>query len=182
MGVVRQAVWMDDERAGGLGGIGIEEQRDRLQGAFVHGWVSPARGPVTFTEDELARLDQVSQHGGWLYKHEQEHLRRLRAGGRRGDPLPAAPASREPFIDGTGEDFEVQIATTAQQTNVVVLFSHERWPGIRFGHRFPPPDRADGYERIWLKEEIETGALDRMMKGDPTPDSDGVIWTDWAHR
>ena len=50
----------------------------------------------------------------------------LRAGGRRGDPLPAAPASREPFITGVGEDFAVRIVKTSEHANVVILFSHER--------------------------------------------------------
>lgn len=137
---------------------------------------------MIFSEEKLARLDQVREHGGWLNKDEVEYLQRLQAGGHRGHPLPAAPASREPFINGIGEDFEVRMARTAEHANVVVLFSHERWPGIRFGHRFPPPDQADGYEHIWLKEEIETGALARLMDRDPIPDSDGVIWTDWSHR
>jgi hypothetical protein len=160
----------------------IEEQRDRLEGAFVHGWVTPARGQVTFSEGQLARLDHVAQHGGWTNKDESEYLRRLRAGGRRGDPLPPAPAIREPYINGLGEDFEFQIATHAGQASVVVLFSHQQWPGIRFGHRFPPPRQADGYEAIWLKEEVETGALNRLMNSDPSPDDAGVIWTDWANR
>jgi hypothetical protein len=160
----------------------IEEQRDRLERACVHGWVTPARGPVAFNEEQLARLDHVGQHGGWTNKDESEYLRRRRAGGRRGDPLPAAPATREPCIDGLGEDFEFQISTQADQAEVVVLFSHERWPGIRFGHRFPPPRQADGYEAIWLKEEVETGALNRLMNGGPRSDDAGVIWTDWASR
>jgi hypothetical protein len=156
----------------------IEEQRDRLEGAFVHGWVTPARGAVTFNEEQLARLDEVCQNGGWTDKAESEYLRRLRAGGPRGAPLPAAPAAREPYIDGIGEDFEFRISTQAGQANVVVLFSHERWPGIRFGHRFPTPREADGYEAIWLKEELETGALNRLMNGDQRPYNAEVIWTD----
>ncbi len=173
---------VDDQDASNRGGISIDEQCDRLKKAFVDGWVTPARGPVSFNEDELARLDEVSEHEGWLNREELEYLQRLQARGRRGDPLPAAPASREPFINGIGEDFEVRIARTPGQANVVILSSHERWPGIRFGHRFPPPDKADGYEDIWLKEEIETGALGRLMDRVPSPDRDGVIWTDWANR
>jgi hypothetical protein len=158
-------------------GVSIEEQRDRLERVFVDGLITPARGPVNFNEDQLARLDRVNQHGGWLNRDEHEYLQRLRAGGRRGEPLPAAPATREPYIDGIGEDFEIRIATQAEQVAVVILFSHERWPGIRFGHRFPPPNQADGYEDIWLKEEVETGALSRLMDREPRPDDDGVIWT-----
>ena len=32
---------------------------------------------------------------------------------------------------------------------------------------------------IWLKEAIETGALDRMMGTHPSPDSAGIMWTTW---
>jgi hypothetical protein len=166
-----------DERGGAL----CEQQR-RLERAFVHGWVAPARGPVIFSEDQLTRIERVRDHGGWLnaQEHEHEYLERLRAGGRRGDPLPAAPATRQPFIDGIAEDFEVLIAGVGDNARVVVLFSHEHWPGVRFGHRFPPPDEADGYEEIWLKEEVETGGLGRLMGRHPSPDEDGITWTDWG--
>jgi len=29
-------------------------------------------------------------------------------------------------------------------------------------------------------EEIDTGALDRMMQDPPAPDDAGVIWTTWG--
>jgi len=29
-------------------------------------------------------------------------------------------------------------------------------------------------------EEIETGALDRMMQDEPVADNAGVMWTTWA--
>jgi hypothetical protein len=32
---------------------------------------------------------------------------------------------------------------------------------------------------IWLKEDIETGALDRMMGTHPSADSTGIVWTTW---
>jgi hypothetical protein len=38
--------------------------------------------------------------------------------------------------------------------------------------------RATGDAHIWLKEEIETGALDRMMQTPPA-DETGIIWTTW---
>ncbi|HEY2650995.1 MAG TPA: hypothetical protein VGI50_03670 [Solirubrobacteraceae bacterium] len=65
------------------------------------------------------------------------------------------------------------------QASVVVLFSHDHWPGIRFGHRFLTPDKAVGYEDIWLKEEVETGGLGRLMDRHPHPDDDGIVWTHW---
>ncbi|MHB1570686.1 MAG: hypothetical protein ACYC0H_15980 [Solirubrobacteraceae bacterium] len=69
----------------------LSEQDRRLEEAFVHGWVTAARGPVSFGEDELARIDQVLD--------------------ARDDPLPAAPAKREPFINGIADDVEFRIVT-----------------------------------------------------------------------
>ena len=161
-------------------GSDLGEQQHRLEEAFVHGWVTPARGPVVFSEEQLARIERVCDHGGWLNDQEREYLERLEAGGRRGDPLPAAPAIRDPFIDGIAEAFDVRIAGAGDDAHVVVLFSHEHWPGVRFGHRFPSPDEADGYEDIWLKEEVETGGLARLMGRHPDPDGDGIVWTDWG--
>jgi hypothetical protein len=57
------------------------------------------------------------------------------------------------------------------------LFSHRDFPGVRFGHQFPLDD--SGLEMIWLKEDIETGALDRMMGTHPSADSAGIVWTTW---
>jgi hypothetical protein len=160
----------------------LGEQQRRLEEAFVRGRVSPARGPVVFDEAQLARIEQVRDHGGLLNMDEHEYLERLRAGGRRGDPLPAAPAIRKPYIRGMGDDFEVQTAGTGYHAHVGVLFSHEHWPGVRFGHRFPPPAEADGYEDVWLMEEIETGGLARLMRQQPHPDSAGITWTTWGWR
>ncbi len=109
-----------------------------------------------------------------------EYLQRLRAGARRGDPLPASPAVRRPYISGLKDDFDVRIVWSGDDAHVAILFSHELWPGVRFGHRFPPPDEADGHEAIWLKEEVETGALARQMRQHPQPDGDGIIWTSWG--
>jgi hypothetical protein len=74
---------------------------------------------MVFTEDQLARIERLRDHGGWLNGQEHEYLERLRAGGRRGDPLPAAPAIRQPFIDGIAEDFEVRIASGGDHASVV---------------------------------------------------------------
>ena len=42
---------------------------------------------------------------------------------------------------------------------MVVLFSHEDFPSTRFGHRFFLEPFAEGHEKTWLMEEIDTGAL-----------------------
>ena len=69
---------------------------------------------------------------------------------------------------------------TGPGRRVAVLFSHAGFPGLRFGHRFPLEPYAQDYESIWLKEEIDTGALHRMMRNQPRPDSGGIIWTGWG--
>lgn len=32
-----------------------------------------------------------------------------------------------------------------------------------------------------LIEEVETGALDRMLQAKPAPDDNGIIWTTWGN-
>ena len=91
-----------------------------------------------------------------------------------GDPLP--PLQPHPYIDNvTGAD--VIITGTGPQRRVAVLFSHQHFPGMRFGHRFS--GRDPGLEGIELKEEIETGALHRMMQTLPPADDAGITWTTW---
>src|ERR1700761_4525797 len=93
----------------------------------------------------------------------------------------AGPASRRPLIDGVGADVEVVIIDPGDEGHrVAVLFSHQSFAGLRFGHRFPPPSSPTArYASVWLKEEIETGALNRMMREPPAPDDAGIIWTTW---
>lgn len=62
-----------------------------------------------------------------------------------------------------------------------MLFSHEHFPGVWFGHKFPAIRGEDaGNASIWLKEEIETGALHRMMQAGPPADAPGMVWTTWG--
>jgi hypothetical protein len=69
---------------------------------------------------------------------------------------------------------------TGAGRRVAVLFSHQLFPGRRFGHRFPPPSSMTARDApIWLKEEIETGALHRMMTDPPVSDEAGILWTTW---
>jgi hypothetical protein len=66
------------------------------------------------------------------------------------------------------------------ERRVAVLFSYKPFPGVRFDHRFPLESPPENNEPSWLMEEIETGALDRMMQDSPVPDDAGVIWTTWG--
>jgi len=61
-----------------------------------------------------------------------------------------------------------------------VLFSYTSFPGVRFGYRFPLGLDEYGGDPVYLREEIETGALDRMMRAQPAADDDGIIWTTWG--
>lgn len=61
-----------------------------------------------------------------------------------------------------------------------MLFSHEHFPAVRFGHRFPLEPYAADHESIWLMEEIDTGALHRMMQDQPVAGRMGIIWTAWG--
>ena len=64
---------------------------------------------------------------------------------------------------------------------VAVLFSHRDFPGARFGHRFFLEPGAEDYEKIWLMEDLDTGALHRMMRNEPAADDAGIIWTAWGN-
>ncbi len=92
--------------------------------------------------------------------------------------LEIPPRQRKPFINGVSDDAEVIITDTGSWRYVAVLFSHESFPGVRFGHRFAPP--SDKHAPIWLMEEIETGALHRMMQDQPAADDAGIVWTTWG--
>lgn len=105
-------------------------------------------------------------------------IRAVRHGAQPGDPLP--PPERKPFITGVSEDAEVIISGNNGNGCVAVLFSHQHFPGVRFGHRFPSPSVEDiRHSTIWLKESIETGALHRMMRDPPSADQAGIMWTTW---
>jgi len=105
-------------------------------------------------------------------------IRAVRDGAQPGDPLP--PPERKPFITGVSDDAKVIISGNDADRYVAVLFSHQHFPGIRFGHRFPPPSVEEiGHSTIWLKESIETGALHRMMRNPPSSDEAEITWTTW---
>jgi hypothetical protein len=90
------------------------------------------------------------------------------------------PLQPRPYIRGvTGT--EVIVTGRGPGRCVAVLFAHKDFPGARFGHRFPLEPFAEGHEQIWLMEEIDTGALHRMMRNEPTADDAGIIWTTWGN-
>jgi len=59
---------------------------------------------------------------------------------------------------------------------VELFFSHSDFPDARFGYRAKAPGE-DVHEKLWLAEELATGALHRIMR-DTTPPADaaGITW------
>jgi hypothetical protein len=163
--------------SGPVGDPGLERQRAGIAAAFREGWRPAGAGqPRVLTEHAHAEARNVLGQGGWTGL-DKATIQAVRDGARPGDPL--QPLSSRPFIDDVS-DAEVTITGSGRGGRVVVLFSHRHFPGVRFGHRFPLDPAAEGREQIWLKEEIETGALHRMMNSQPTADDAGITWTTWG--
>ena len=99
-------------------------------------------------------------------------------------PSPTAEATRltDPWRTSPAANTPGRLVSSGsgRGRRVAVLFTHQDFPGVRFGHRFPLDPHAEGREQIWLKEEIETGPLHRMMDSQPTPDDAGITWTTWG--
>ena len=153
----------------------LDRQFAEIEAAFAEGWRTSGAGqPRALTERAYADARRVLGHGGWTGL-DRATIEAVRDGARPGDPLP--PLQAQPYITHV-INTEVIITGTGQGRRVTVLFSHTDFPGVRFGHRFPP-DFAPGGDPIDLKEEIETGALGRMMQTPPPADTKGIIWTTW---
>ena len=133
-----------------------------LIGRAYHFAMPPPFAGNAELERERARIEALFRQG-WMFQ---------------GPGCPPAPARQHlPFIKGVGGDAEVIITGRGTRRCVAVLFCHQSFPGVRLGHRFT---RADKHAPIWLMEEIETGALHRMMRAEPVPDEAGIIWTTWG--
>ena len=150
--------------------------RAEIAAQFRDGW-APRPGPQdrqrTLTAREHAWALQAIETGSRTALG-PEVVRVVRAGAQPGDPLP--PPERRPFISGVSDDAEViTTGTTGHAPSVAIIFSCDAYPGIRFGHQFARPD--DKHSLIWLMEEIETGALHRMMRSNPVADDAGITWT-----
>ena len=156
----------------------LERQRATIEAQFRAGWVPQGVGePRLLTESDCEEARRILAEGGLTYL-DPDTIERVRAGARPGDPLPPLRAS--PLIDGV-TDPEVIITGEAPEQRVAVLFNHENFPGIRFGHKFQhPSEELAEYATIWLQEEIQTGALSRMMQDAPAADSAGIVWTTWG--
>lgn len=155
----------------------LEAQRAAIDGSFRHGWqVTPEHRSPVLTERAYAEARKVLDQGGWTGL-DPDTIQAVRDGTEPGDSLP--PAEPRPLIRHVTET-EVIIHGDAPARRVAVLFSFDPFPGVRFGHRFRLESPDENREPIWLMEEIETGALNRMMQVPPGPDDAGIIWTTWG--
>ena len=155
----------------------LQRQHTMIEAAFRHGWTPIGAGePRVLTERDYTEVRAILGRGGWTGL-DQATIDAVRGGAQPGDSLP--PLQALPYIDRV-TDTEVILTGTGPGQRVTVLFSHTDFPGARFGHRFPLDPFGKDYESIWLKEEVETGALNRMMRNQPPADSTGTIWTTWG--
>jgi len=88
---------------------------------------------------------------------------------------------------GTFIDFAHQLGATQVQVaayatisddgqRVELFFSHGDFPETRFGYQAKAPSEDD-HEKLWLAEELATGALHRIMHdATPAADSAGITW------
>lgn len=153
---------------------GLEPLREGIETAFREG-LRPVRAgrPRALTERTYAEARKILDAGGWTGL-DPSVIEAVRSGAQPGDLLP--PPQPAPYIDDV-TDAEVIITASGPHRRVAVLFSHQHFPGVRFGHRFPAdPGLADPDD---LKEAIETGSLHRMMQDQPAADEAGIIWTTW---
>ena len=153
---------------------GLEPLRERIEAAFREGWRQVRAGrPQALTERTYAEARKILDAGGWTGL-DRSVIEAVRGGAQPGDLLP--PPQPDPYIDHV-TDAEVIITASGPHRRAAVLFSHQHFPGLRFGHRFPAdPGLADPID---LKEAIETGSLHRMMQDQPAADQAGIIWTTW---
>jgi hypothetical protein len=156
---------------------GLERQRADIEADFRGGWVPAGMGqPRILTTAEYSEARNLAtETGNRLTYLEPAVIQAIREGARPGDALP--PREHRPFITGVSAADVIITGRGAGQC-VAVLFSHDSYPGVRFGHRFTPP--SDEHAAIWLMEEIETGALHRMMQAPPRADDAGITWTTWG--
>lgn len=156
----------------------LEYQRSQIEEAFRHGWRPADAGqPRLLTERAYAEARAVVSRGGWAGL-DLETIQAVRDGAQPGEPLP--PPQPRPFITGV-TDTQVILTGRGPARCVAILFSHADFPGARFGHRFPLEPFGEGHEQTWLMEEIDTGALHRMMRDEPAADGAGIIWTTWGN-
>lgn len=156
----------------------LEQQQAAIEADFREGWIPRGVGePRLLTERDYTEARKIIEQGGWTGL-DRVTIQAVRDGAQPGESLPALRPV--PFIKCV-TNAQVIITGIGPHQRVAVLFSHEDFLSARFGHRFPrPSDEGGQFASVWLMEEIETGALHRMMRNPPPADSAGIIWTTWG--
>jgi len=151
----------------------VDRQFAEIDDVLGGPWVPPDAGqPRVLTNDAYAEVLQSIKRGG-LTSLDPAAIEAVRGGARPGDPLPPLPPG---YHIGHITDPAVIITGSGQERLVAVLFSHQHFPGVRFGYRFSP--YGDGRRAaLALIEAIETGELHRMMSVPRSPDKAGIVWT-----
>ena len=116
-----------------------EDARD-LDGQFAEidavlcgPWVPPDAGQSrVLAHDAYAEVLQSIKRGG-LTSLDPATVEAVRGGAQPGDPLPPPPPD---YHIGHVTDPAVIFTGSGQERLVAVLFSHQHFPGVRFGYRF----------------------------------------------
>ena len=85
----------------------------------------------------------------------------------------------EPFVRGLHKDCVFTVEPHRGAACVVVEFSQDSVPGVRFRHRFPPPEywEDEDYGDVHFMEMVMTGKLRRLN----TEGSSRPVWTDFGY-
>lgn len=153
----------------------LAPQRAEIEAAFRERWVAPPGSePQLLTGRDYAEaLRFIAQPGKtWLAA---VAIQAVRDGAQPGDPVP-----HDRFLGPTPTP-EVIIIGQEAERRVAVLFSHEDFPGVQFGHRFglhiPGGNREAA---IRLIEQVQAGALRQAMQTHRRDDGAGITWTPWG--
>lgn len=86
----------------------------------------------------------------------------------------------EPFVRGLAPDYLFTVEEEGGVACVVVEFSHDSRPGLRFKHRFPPPEwwEDEDYGDVHFMESVDTGKLPRAAAADGA----SPVWTGFGHH
>jgi hypothetical protein len=162
---------------GQVGAPEHERQRAEIEETLRELWAPPQAGePQVLTEPAYAEARKAGAQRRRTWP-DQATIQAVRAGAQPGDPLP--PRRPGTYFD-RGTDTEVIIIGRGPGRRVAAEFSHEDFPRARFGHRFEPDPSGGHHQVARLMEQIEAGALHRMMDNPPPADSAGIIWTTWG--
>lgn len=155
----------------------LEQQRDRTANLFRNGLVPRGR---RFTPGMCELGRETIEHPEPRSRADPVVVEAVTSGAKPGDPLPSESLESLSAITGV-YDADVRIIGEGEGRRVTVFFSHQAFPGIRFGHRFQPRWGTDinawkWDEDVWLKENVESGRLRRMMRYQAAADQDGIVW------